>query len=317
VTADFRTSAQGSQALRTGSKIWVSGEQGVGGYDQGYARDRRVATDISPEEIEALLRAYEDGGDRGLRDWMKEFFEDERAGLISAHHDGGRKTRMSKSSNAKANAGPRWSRKRLIGMLDCHGPTARQCRRRRDRRTPASHRPRFAADLRATSQSRPVAIPKHRIVQPSAGRPRSSDATNSGTSTRSTRLHRSTMTPRSCRPGSNRVADQHTGPLWPSTQTVAAIAVTNASSRALAELRRRGATVAKLTLPTRFHAQVLAHAVMTRQQAWRVHPIPRRLAAGHTQVWMADAPPVDLAALTSDLGFESPTTGLVKLSRWH
>ena len=75
-TTDFRASAQGSQALRGGSKVWVSGEQGVGGYDQGYARDRRVATDISPEEIDALLRAYEDGGDRGLRDWLKEFFDD-------------------------------------------------------------------------------------------------------------------------------------------------------------------------------------------------------------------------------------------------
>jgi len=75
-TADFRTSAQGSQALRGGSKIWVSGEQGVGGYEQGYARDRRVATDISPSEIEAMLRAYEDGGDSGLRDWMREFFDD-------------------------------------------------------------------------------------------------------------------------------------------------------------------------------------------------------------------------------------------------
>ena len=37
-SADFRSSAQGSQALRGGSKIWVSGEQGVGGYEQGYAR---------------------------------------------------------------------------------------------------------------------------------------------------------------------------------------------------------------------------------------------------------------------------------------
>jgi hypothetical protein len=48
----------------------------VGGYEQGYARDRRVATDISPSEIEAMLRAYEDGGDSGLRDWMREFFDD-------------------------------------------------------------------------------------------------------------------------------------------------------------------------------------------------------------------------------------------------
>ena len=34
---------------------WVSGEQGVGGYEQGYARDRRVDTDISPSEIEAMI----------------------------------------------------------------------------------------------------------------------------------------------------------------------------------------------------------------------------------------------------------------------
>lgn len=75
-TADFRRGAQGSQALRGGSKIWVSGEQGVGGYEQGYARDRRVATDISPSEIEAMLRAYEDGGDSALRNWMRGFFDD-------------------------------------------------------------------------------------------------------------------------------------------------------------------------------------------------------------------------------------------------
>ena len=29
----------------------VSGEQGVGGYEQGYARDRRVATDITAEAL--------------------------------------------------------------------------------------------------------------------------------------------------------------------------------------------------------------------------------------------------------------------------
>lgn len=75
-TADFRRGAQGGQALRGGSKIWVSGEQGVGGYEQGYARDRRVATDISPSEIEAMLRAYEDGGDSALRNWMRGFFDD-------------------------------------------------------------------------------------------------------------------------------------------------------------------------------------------------------------------------------------------------
>ena len=79
-------SAQGSQALRGGSKIWVSGEQGVGGYEQGYARDRRVATDISPSEIEAMLRAYEDGGDSGLRDWMTQFFDDKYVVRLGLRH---------------------------------------------------------------------------------------------------------------------------------------------------------------------------------------------------------------------------------------
>ena len=29
-----------------------------------------------PDRLVESLRAYEDGGDRGLRDWMKEFFDD-------------------------------------------------------------------------------------------------------------------------------------------------------------------------------------------------------------------------------------------------
>lgn len=72
---DFRTSAAGAQALRTGSKLWISGEQGVGGYSQGYARDRRVAVDINPDDVAAFLAAYEEGGDAGLLDWMKAFLD--------------------------------------------------------------------------------------------------------------------------------------------------------------------------------------------------------------------------------------------------
>ena len=77
------------------------------------------------------------------------------------------------------------------------------------------------------------------------------------------------------------------------------VAVTNASRRALGELHRRGATVDNLIVPTRFHAQVLAHTVMVRQQAWRIHPVANRLSVGRTQVWMADAPTVELAALAA------------------
>ncbi|WP_231963899.1 hypothetical protein [Mycobacterium adipatum] len=77
------------------------------------------------------------------------------------------------------------------------------------------------------------------------------------------------------------------------------VTVTNGTRRALGEVHRRGATVDHLVLPTRFHAQVLAHAVMVRQQAWRVHPVTHLLATGRTQVWMADGPDVDLAALSA------------------
>ena len=55
-------------------------------------------------------------------------------------------------------------------------------------------------------------------------------------------------------------------------------------------------------MPTRFDAQVLAHTVMTRQQAWRVHPTPEQLTQGRTNVWMADAPAVYLAELADKAG---------------
>lgn len=80
------------------------------------------------------------------------------------------------------------------------------------------------------------------------------------------------------------------------------VVVTKANPRALAELRRRADIVTSLTLPTRFHAVVLAHAVMARQQAWRVHPSAEQLAVGRTQVWMADAPAVQLTALAEQAG---------------
>lgn len=80
------------------------------------------------------------------------------------------------------------------------------------------------------------------------------------------------------------------------------VIVTKANPRALAEIRRRSVIVTSLTLPTRFHAQILAHAVMVRQREWRVHPSAEQLAKGSTQVWMADAPAVPLGSLADQLG---------------
>ena len=34
-----------------------------------------MTVDISPQDVEAMLRAYEEAGNRGLRDWMTGFFD--------------------------------------------------------------------------------------------------------------------------------------------------------------------------------------------------------------------------------------------------
>jgi hypothetical protein len=86
------------------------------------------------------------------------------------------------------------------------------------------------------------------------------------------------------------------------------VAITNGSKRAVAELVRRGAMVTTRRVPTQFHAQILAHAVMIRQRAWRVHPALERLPVGRTQVWMGDAPAVDLNDLVHALGFDHDRT---------
>ena len=205
---------------------------------------------------------------------------------------------------------PRWSRKQLIGMLlDCYGPTARGSV---DVAAVAAYADVVPSTVRRWisrrhPQSRRVAIPKHRIVQLQRG-PAEVERRNEQQYRYALNALASIEDETSILPAWREQGwlDQHTvailaihGKPW------LQVAVTNASARALGELRRRGVTVASLTVPTRFHAQVLAHAVMVRQQAWRVHPAPHYLAAGRTQVWMAEAPPVDLAALASDLGFTS------------
>lgn len=75
------------------------------------------------------------------------------------------------------------------------------------------------------------------------------------------------------------------------------VVVTKGNERALTALRRRATILQTQLTPNRFQAQVLAHNVMVRQQNWRVYPAETQLAIGRTQVWMDDAPPVDLQAL--------------------
>lgn len=68
-TDSFRSSEQGRKALAAGARIHISGYQGPENY--AWERDRDTTTDpLSAAEIEALLRAYEEEGDKGLRDYL-------------------------------------------------------------------------------------------------------------------------------------------------------------------------------------------------------------------------------------------------------
>lgn len=75
-TQVFRNSERGRKALAggTGTRIHISGYQGPENY--AWERDRDVSSDPIPAaEIEALLRAYEDGGDKGLLAYLTDLMD--------------------------------------------------------------------------------------------------------------------------------------------------------------------------------------------------------------------------------------------------
>lgn len=73
-TEIFRNSKRGRKALADGARIHTSGYQGPANY--AWERDRDVTTDpLTAAEIEGLLRAYEDGGDKGLLDFLTEILD--------------------------------------------------------------------------------------------------------------------------------------------------------------------------------------------------------------------------------------------------
>ena len=199
--------------------------------------------------------------------------------------------------------GPQWTRRRLVAMLlECYGPT-----------------PRGAVDVAAVAHyaavspstvrrwlakpagSRRVAIPKRRLRQLQCGPPeverRNEQQYRHALAALASIDDEAMIVPAWRKQG---WLDQHSVVLLaihhrPWHQ----VAVTNGNRQALGWVHRRGATLDNVVVPTRFHAIVLAHAVMVRQQAWRVHPAAHLLATGRTQVWMADAPAVDLATLAA------------------
>lgn len=75
------------------------------------------------------------------------------------------------------------------------------------------------------------------------------------------------------------------------------VAVSRVSDKSLPGLRRRGAMIDSTTVPTRFHATVLAHELLQILDQWRLQIPPGLITQGRTQTWTIDAPQVDLDAL--------------------
>lgn len=65
--------------------------------------------------------------------------------------------------------------------------------------------------------------------------------------------------------------------------------------------RRRGRILDQTTVPTRFHATVLIHQVLSARQPWRYQARPGQVAAAYTQAWLTDAPATHLSRDAQEL----------------
>jgi hypothetical protein len=54
------------------------------------------------------------------------------------------------------------------------------------------------------------------------------------------------------------------------------------------EVERRGKVVDQASVPTRFHATVLAHEVLAEMAPWRFEAGPDQVVQGYTQAWMVE-----------------------------
>lgn len=211
--------------------------------------------------------------------------------------------------------GPLWTRKRLVDMLiDCYGPAPRgginiDAVADYAGVTPSTVR-RWVAGGHQHNRRR-VPIPAQRIEQLQRG-PDLSERRNQ-------QKHQYWLDARASVENGTGILPSWRTQKWLDPHEVVIIAVagkpwhqvviTNGSPRAVTELRRRGERIATVIVPTRIHAQLLVDAVMARQQLWRVHPSAEQLDQGRTQVWMDDAPPVELAELAADA--EIPTMSII------
>ena len=91
-------------------------------------------------------------------------------------------------------------------------------------------------------------------------------------------------------------------------QGIRQIAVNRLSASRSETLRRRGAVLSTLVVPTRFHATAVVRQVLHDVQPWRFQASPSQARQGMTQCWLDDAPPVDLAEVLARLDLPEAAT---------
>lgn len=64
------------QSMSRGGTLEVTGLQGPNRAQTDYLRDATVTKDLSPEDAEAMINAWENGGDAGFESWMSGFMGD-------------------------------------------------------------------------------------------------------------------------------------------------------------------------------------------------------------------------------------------------
>lgn len=79
------------------------------------------------------------------------------------------------------------------------------------------------------------------------------------------------------------------------------LSIARAEDERIAELNRRGRIIDQAAVPTRFHATLLAHRVLSEVAPWRFQALPHQARQGFTQTWLNDAPATHLSRWALDL----------------
>ena len=79
------------------------------------------------------------------------------------------------------------------------------------------------------------------------------------------------------------------------TYKIRQLAVARAEVAKTDDLKKRGKVVDQAVVPTRFHATVLTHKVLTDLGPWRFQAGDDQVLQGYTQAWLADGPETHLS----------------------